>query len=410
MTRLSEMFNVNHFIVSQVNPHVVPFLAKEEEIIAAEVQNHTAYTHRPSFMSLSANVAKGELLHRLQQVVDLGVLPNWFTKVKSILSQRYSGDINIFPKISYADFPRVLSNPTPEYMVGCMLTGQRATWPKLSRVQNHVAIELALDSTIQKVKARAVFRLSEVDRGLRPSSQGHDLSHKHRTKSVHKMTRVDIRTEPSSPVWRKSAPTSPLLSRATPRIVFQPVSPPNPAHETTVSRSRSSQSDNADVTLFDIMSSSNDTSDRDYFADPDSDTTDIISSPSPPTSPSIQGPTLWPAPRQTLFPVISQPPTPAVTTASDRRTGELLNLTMTSTTSDTPSEQELRYKSMFHPAGPVMPDPNHSSSVSNGYEAPVLPYSERSRSRRGSEQSAGLGAMFDQSGTKGMLLRRLSSK
>jgi len=26
MARLSEQFNVNHFIVSQVNPHVVPFL------------------------------------------------------------------------------------------------------------------------------------------------------------------------------------------------------------------------------------------------------------------------------------------------------------------------------------------------------------------------------------------------
>jgi TAG lipase/steryl ester hydrolase/phospholipase A2/LPA acyltransferase len=25
MAKLSEMFNVNHFIVSQVNPHVIPF-------------------------------------------------------------------------------------------------------------------------------------------------------------------------------------------------------------------------------------------------------------------------------------------------------------------------------------------------------------------------------------------------
>ena len=36
MTRLAEMFNVNHFIVSQVNPHVVPFLVKDEEAIAHE--------------------------------------------------------------------------------------------------------------------------------------------------------------------------------------------------------------------------------------------------------------------------------------------------------------------------------------------------------------------------------------
>jgi TAG lipase/steryl ester hydrolase/phospholipase A2/LPA acyltransferase len=61
-------------------------------------------------------------MHRLQQLADTGVLPNLVTKGRSILSQRYSGDINIFPKINYADFPRVLTNPTPEFMVGCMLT------------------------------------------------------------------------------------------------------------------------------------------------------------------------------------------------------------------------------------------------------------------------------------------------
>ena len=38
MNRLAEMFCVNHFIVSQVNPHVVPFLAKEEEALSAAVQ------------------------------------------------------------------------------------------------------------------------------------------------------------------------------------------------------------------------------------------------------------------------------------------------------------------------------------------------------------------------------------
>ncbi|KAI7078488.1 putative esterase of the alpha-beta hydrolase superfamily, partial [Hortaea werneckii] len=36
MTRLAEMLNVNHFIVSQVNPHVVPFLSKEEDELATD--------------------------------------------------------------------------------------------------------------------------------------------------------------------------------------------------------------------------------------------------------------------------------------------------------------------------------------------------------------------------------------
>ncbi|KAJ4384274.1 Lipase 5 [Didymella sp. IMI 355093] len=153
MTRLAEMFNINHFIVSQVNPHVVPFLEKEEELVTAEAQD-TAFSAGSSWMSSAASLAKGEVLHRLQVVAEMGIFPTYATKLSGLLSQRYSGDINIFPAISYADFPRVLSNPTTEYMLGCLLTGQRATWPKLSRIQNHVAIELALDSLIHKIKAR----------------------------------------------------------------------------------------------------------------------------------------------------------------------------------------------------------------------------------------------------------------
>ncbi|KAF2270934.1 patatin-domain-containing protein, partial [Lojkania enalia] len=163
MTRLAEMFNVNHFVVSQVNPHVVPFLAKEEEVISAEAQEASAISASPTWIHNLAHLAKGEALHRLQVLSDIGVLPNYLTKVRSVINQRYSGDITIFPAISYAHFPRVLSNPTTEYMLQCMLTGERATWPKLSRIKNHVAIELAIDETIRQFRARVVFSPSQVD-------------------------------------------------------------------------------------------------------------------------------------------------------------------------------------------------------------------------------------------------------
>jgi TAG lipase/steryl ester hydrolase/phospholipase A2/LPA acyltransferase len=389
MTRLAEMFNVNHFIVSQVNPHVVPFLAKEEEIIAAEAQQDAAAG--PGWVSVSASLCKGEVMHRLQQLADTGVLPNLVTKGRSILSQRYSGDINIFPKINYADFPRVLTNPTPEYMVGCMLTGQRATWPKLSRIQNHVAIELALDDTIHKLKGRLVFTSNPNDISLaRPSYQRNDLTQRKRAKSTNKMTRFEHRIHPPSPVLRKSAPTSPMLSRVTPRLPLQPPSAHN-AKQVKV----------PDVSVPDIGSSSNDTSDRDYFADPDSESTDRVSSPSPPTSPTFQGPTLWPSVPQATMRATSQPPTP---TAVDRRTGTLLNLAMTSATSAVPSSPELRYKRLFHPSGLATPDVSVGDPVLVAEGAKISPYTSRPGSRRGS----GAGLPFDHSGTRGMLLRKKS--
>lgn len=164
MTRLAEMFNVNHFIVSQVNPHVVPFLVKDEDAIGEEVKKCTStMAPGPTWLNSLSHLAKGEALHRMHILADIGIFPNILTKTVSVLSQKYSGDITIFPEISYADFPRMLSNPTQEFMRQAMLSGERATWPKLSIIKNHCAIELALDDAVQKLRARVVFSPSEVD-------------------------------------------------------------------------------------------------------------------------------------------------------------------------------------------------------------------------------------------------------
>lgn len=164
MTRLAEMFNVNHFIVSQVNPHVVPFLVKEEESITQEAHQSTSTASSgPSWLHHATHLAKDEALHRMRTMAEVGIFPNTLTKAISVLSQKYSGDITIFPQISYSDFPRMLSNPTPEFMSDAMLCGERATWPKLSRIRNHCAIELALDDAVQKLRDRVVFSPSQVD-------------------------------------------------------------------------------------------------------------------------------------------------------------------------------------------------------------------------------------------------------
>ncbi|KAG9755217.1 patatin-domain-containing protein, partial [Aureobasidium melanogenum] len=151
MSRLAEMFNVNHFIVSQVNPHVVPFLERDDEIAAFGSQSSRfSLSAGPSWLRNVANLAKGEALHRMHVLSELGVLPTTMSKLRSVLSQRYSGDITILPEVSYTQFPRVLRNPTTDFMSRAMLSGEKATWPKLSEVRNHCAIELALDTAVQK--------------------------------------------------------------------------------------------------------------------------------------------------------------------------------------------------------------------------------------------------------------------
>ncbi|KAK6065631.1 Lipase 4-like protein 1 [Seiridium cupressi] len=163
MTRLAEMFNVNHFIVSQVNPHVVPFLSNEDAPYSASEARSQSSGGQAEWIYTVAQLAKSEALHRLQIIAELGIFPNLVTKVRSILSQKYSGDINILPAMGVLDLPKILANPTSDFMHRSCLSGERATWPKLSRVRDRCAIELALDRAVHALKARVVFSKSQAD-------------------------------------------------------------------------------------------------------------------------------------------------------------------------------------------------------------------------------------------------------
>lgn len=166
MTRLAEMFNVNHFIVSQVNPHVVPFLSKDDRLYPdldgsrPEVFGGSQST---SLTNTITALAKDEALHRLHFLAELGIFPTAVTKLLSVLSQKYSGDITILPEFNANDLPRILKNPTVEFMERSTLSGERATWPKLSRIRDRCAVELAIDRSIQTLRARCLFSQSQVD-------------------------------------------------------------------------------------------------------------------------------------------------------------------------------------------------------------------------------------------------------
>ncbi|KAK3690302.1 acyl transferase/acyl hydrolase/lysophospholipase [Podospora appendiculata] len=171
MTRLAEMFNVNHFIVSQVNPHVVPFLSKDDRLYPSTSPSRLRLRQRQQqqaqdsseWLYTLTSLAKDETMHRLHFLAELGIFPNLFTKLRCILNQRYSGDITILPEISIRDLPRILKNPTSDFMLRNCLIGEKATWPKLSRIRDRCAIELALDHAVHALRARVVFSKSQVD-------------------------------------------------------------------------------------------------------------------------------------------------------------------------------------------------------------------------------------------------------
>ncbi|KAK6533800.1 hypothetical protein TWF694_002729 [Orbilia ellipsospora] len=163
MTRLAEMFNVNHFIVSQVNPHVVPFLEKEPSQPIQREGTGESQNGLEAWKSTFVSLAMGEALHRINVLTEMGIFTTSLTKAKSILSQKYAGDITIFPEVPLADLQKLIKNPTPEFMIEAGLRGEKATWPRISRIRNCCAIELALDRCIHQLRTKVVFSGSQVD-------------------------------------------------------------------------------------------------------------------------------------------------------------------------------------------------------------------------------------------------------
>ncbi|KIX07541.1 uncharacterized protein Z518_02194 [Rhinocladiella mackenziei CBS 650.93] len=153
MRKLSEMFNVNFFIVSQVNPHVRAFLEPEEKFRGRQPKTPVP---RRNPLQVAKGVLRREIIHRAQQLADLGFPQRWY-RWASVFNQQYTGDINIFPEIRSSEYLHMMTNPTPEFMLEATVAGERATWPRMCRIKNCVAIELALIQAIHILRDRVNF-------------------------------------------------------------------------------------------------------------------------------------------------------------------------------------------------------------------------------------------------------------
>lgn len=391
MTRLAELFNVNHFIVSQVNPHVIPFLVKEEDSITEEAQQSAS---GPTWLQSFTQLAKGEALHRIHTMAELGIFPNTLTKAVSILNQKYSGDITILPDISYADFPRMLSNPTPEFMFQAMLCGERATWPKLSRIKNHCAIELALDDAVQKLRARVVFSPSQIDLRMGAHSRSNsDVRRGSRSKNrATKRALSQVRDpEPSSRAnlhesksgrsrserhKRKLSINTLLDQRSVFPGSFPPLELPNLNRTYSLGTHKTYHHD--------LTSSSAETN-RTASSSPS-----VVSLTSPMESPSSPSP---------LFPSTSQPTTPFhyPSPHTPPIKSSAISLSMTPKTSVSgPGSAESRYKRLFH-----------SKSPREANVAVSKPKNEREKSEAGSKKGWTLD--LNTSDARGIMKRRPKS-
>mmetsp|Transcript_11158 Transcript_11158/g.26811 ORF Transcript_11158/g.26811 Transcript_11158/m.26811 type:complete len:851 (-) Transcript_11158:60-2612(-) len=163
MQQLSEMFNVNHFIISQANPHAVMF---------------ASYSHLKSIWSTPLtgllnsiriflkDQCRSWLSHFVEMVGARRYAPQHATSRRlgvQIFVQEYEGrdcDVSLIPWLGhrglFSALLHALYNPSKREFEEWIEAAQRQTWKHIPAIKSHVAEEITLDQCVQRLRKRII--------------------------------------------------------------------------------------------------------------------------------------------------------------------------------------------------------------------------------------------------------------
>ena len=146
--RLARVYGVNHFIVSQVNPHVFPFVTdtEGEKSILSTVRHATQATVREWINAGASLIEKPLALSPVvSRVTNLAL---------GIINQDYVGDINILPDRQFFNPLKLLAHRSVEEVVELIEMGEKATWPKIEQIRLQTKISRKLNRILGLIDRR----------------------------------------------------------------------------------------------------------------------------------------------------------------------------------------------------------------------------------------------------------------
>lgn len=151
LKRIGELFNVNHFIIAQTRPYLVPFLRAEQN-----------YPGRPIFLQGLIHALSAEIFHMMTQLNTLGWLPTFICKLlmdETIPNTSRWAKITLVPDITLKDLPSLLETPSPHLLKKWILRGEQSAWPLVPELKVRCGIEFELDRAYEKIKRRTAEQI-----------------------------------------------------------------------------------------------------------------------------------------------------------------------------------------------------------------------------------------------------------
>jgi TAG lipase/steryl ester hydrolase/phospholipase A2/LPA acyltransferase len=161
MQQLSEMFNINHFIISQANPHAV--------VLASFNINKSIWANKvlslgSGILLFLKNQVKQWFVNMIELIGGQRAAPLWDTRrgfFSQFFTQEYEGrdiDISLVPWSSHRSvFSALLHciyNPSEEDFLEWIHAAECETWRYIPKIKSHVAVEMTLDRCVQRLRQR----------------------------------------------------------------------------------------------------------------------------------------------------------------------------------------------------------------------------------------------------------------
>lgn len=136
--RLSRLYGINHYIVSQVNPFA---------LIHRPLQHSASMTQDLQQFLVHSSKNAAQFAQRMTDKYGRR-WPELRYNVNSLISvwmQDYHGDINILPPVGLVRPWKGMTQPSEQLLMSIINAGERATWPRVEMIRNCTRIGRVLD-------------------------------------------------------------------------------------------------------------------------------------------------------------------------------------------------------------------------------------------------------------------------
>lgn len=151
MKRLSRLYGVNHFIVSQTNPLALPFISSEKSNQGiTNILTKTTLGTMKEWGLAGAHLLQRSISHDayVNKIIDAYI---------SVVSQTYTGDINILPSSRFLSPTKILASRDSDEVLELLTEGERQTWPLIERIRIQTHISRTLNLLVEQLDTEVVF-------------------------------------------------------------------------------------------------------------------------------------------------------------------------------------------------------------------------------------------------------------